>query len=124
MSCIRATHICRHVEGVFQHRKVLPTPQVLAVLLLSLPMAEQQPWIPRQPQPSHNPALFQCLPCMYPPNRLECDESPGGLNMPPARASLRALLRSYPLPRGNPLTPALPGESWVFTAAIPGSQDI
>ena len=34
---------------------VPPSPQVLAVLLLSLPEAEQQPWIPRQPQPSHKP---------------------------------------------------------------------
>ena len=44
--------------------------------------------------------------------------------MPPARASLRALLWSYPRPGGNPLTPALPGERWVFTAAIHDRQDI
>ena len=70
MSCTRATHICRCVEGVFQHRKVPqcpPTPQVLAVLLLSLPEAEQQPWIPGQPQPLHNPASSRvCLACSLP----------------------------------------------------------
>ena len=71
-----------------------------------------------------NPALFLRLPCAHPPKRLECDESPGGLTMPPTRASLRALLWSYPCPGGNPPTPALPGERWVFTEAIHDSQDI
>ena len=127
MSCTRATHICRRVEGVFQHRKVPQCPP-------HTPSPGGPPALPPRGRAATldswaapdfaQPRLLQGLPRMQPPNRLECDESPAGLTMPPARASFRALLWSYPLPGGNPLTPALPGESWVFTAAVHDSQDI
>ena len=55
--CENHTHtdMLRESSHTGRSHSVPPSPQVLAVLLLSLPGAEQQPWIPRQPQPSHKP---------------------------------------------------------------------